>query len=142
MNMREDQTSGKQKVVALIPAHDEGDQIADCIAALRLQVDRIVVAADNCTDDTEAVAVAEGAELFRTVGNTKKKAGALNQALAQLLPELADEDCVVVVDADSFLSPSFVAAALERIASGYGAVGGNFRGRDGGGMVGTFQRNE
>jgi biofilm PGA synthesis N-glycosyltransferase PgaC len=140
--MGENRTETKRTVVALIPAHDEGDQIAECIAAVRPQVQRVVVVADNCTDDTEAIAVGEGAELIRTVRNTHKKAGALNQALALLLPELTDEDCILIVDADSFLSPSFVDAALERIAMGYGAVGGNFRGRDGGGLVGTFQRNE
>ncbi|MDX6409321.1 MAG: poly-beta,6-N-acetyl-D-glucosamine synthase [Gaiellaceae bacterium] len=140
--MREHQAETRRTVVALIPAHDEDDQIADCIAAVRSQAQRVVVVADNCTDDTEAVASAKGAEVIPTVGNTDKKAGALNQALALLLPELKDEDCILIVDADSFLSPSFVGAALERIEVGYGAVGGNFRGRNGGGLVGTFQRNE
>jgi cellulose synthase/poly-beta-1,6-N-acetylglucosamine synthase-like glycosyltransferase len=47
-----------------------------------------------------------------------------------------------VVDADSFLAPTFVNAALQRVDEGYAAVGGNFRGRQGAGVVGMFQRNE
>ena len=42
--------------------------------------------ADNCTDATEAIAPALGVEVFRTVENTRKKAGALNQALREVLP--------------------------------------------------------
>src|SRR5689334_14353932 len=91
----------KSNVAALIPAHDEAHQIAQCIAAVRDQVDRVVVVADNCSDGTEAVARAEGAEVVVTVGNRAKKAGALNQALGQLLPTLRGADCVLVVDADS-----------------------------------------
>ena len=64
-----------------------------------------MVVADNCTDRTEDVARAGGAEVFRTVDNTHKKAGALNQVLAGLLPGLDDDDLVLVMDADSLLDP-------------------------------------
>ena len=43
---------------------------------------RIVVVADNCTDDTAEIARQHGCEVFTTVSNTDKKAGALNQALS------------------------------------------------------------
>jgi poly-beta-1,6-N-acetyl-D-glucosamine synthase len=69
----------------LIPAHDEAAGIADTLVALGRQTrrpDRVVVIADNCSDDTAAIARACGAEVVETVGNTDKKAGALNQALA------------------------------------------------------------
>jgi|SRR5436190_8310874 len=132
----------RRRVVALVPAHNEADQIGACLDALEAQVDRVVVVADNCSDGTEHVASSRGAEVFRTRGNTHKKAGALNQALANVLPSLEPEDCILVVDADSFLGPEFVEAALRRIDEGYAAVGGNFRGREGAGLVGMFQRNE
>ena len=45
------------------------------------------VLADNCTDATVEVARTHGVEVVETVGNTEKKAGALNQELARLLPE-------------------------------------------------------
>ncbi|QBI20310.1 glycosyltransferase family 2 protein [Egibacter rhizosphaerae] len=74
-------TLSRPSLVALVPAHNEAEGITSSIAALQPQVDRLVVVADNCTDDTERLAVAQGAEVFATVGNTAKKAGALNQAL-------------------------------------------------------------
>ena len=73
--------------MALLPAHDEEASLPAALASLAAQTrrpDRVVVVADNCTDRTEDVARAAGAEVFRTVGNTHKKAGALNQVLAGL----------------------------------------------------------
>ncbi|MGH3500629.1 MAG: glycosyltransferase, partial [Nocardioidaceae bacterium] len=87
-------------VVAVIPAHNEGAGITATLAGLRAQthaVDRIIVVADNCTDDTEQVAAAAGAEVFATTGNEDRKAGALNQALDVLLPTLRASDCVMAV---------------------------------------------
>ena len=46
--------------------------------------DRVVVIADNCTDATVEVAREHGVEVVETVGNTEKKAGALNQQLRRL----------------------------------------------------------
>lgn len=137
--------AGRPIIVALIPAHDEETQIAEAIGSLHLQElppDLIVVCADNCTDGTAAVAKAAGAHVFETVGNTHKKAGALNQALEILLDELADEDAVLVMDADSFLAPTFVAEARQHLRGRVGGVGGVFTGRPGGGFVGMLQRNE
>jgi len=132
-------------VVALIPAHNEEHQIEDAILSLRLQEtppDLVVVCADNCTDGTAARAEAAGAHVFETVDNAHKKAGALNQVLDILLPELSDEDAVLVMDADSVLAPTFVAEAKRHLRDGVGGVGGVFTGRSGGGFVGTLQRNE
>lgn len=136
-----------QRVVALVPAHDEEHGLPATLASLRAQhppPDRIVVIADDCTDRTAAVALAAGAEVVTTVGNTDRKAGALDQALGPLLPGLAADDLVLVVDADSTIVPGFLATAVARLAAdaGIGAVGGVFTGRDGGGLVGALQRNE
>jgi cellulose synthase/poly-beta-1,6-N-acetylglucosamine synthase-like glycosyltransferase len=132
-------------VVALIPAHDEEDQIAEAIRSLHEQETPpglIVVCADNCTDATAHEAAAAGALVYETVDNRHKKAGALNQALDLLLPELESDDAVLVMDADSFLAPTFVAEARRHLKHGVGGVGGVFTGRDGGGFVGMLQRNE
>jgi cellulose synthase/poly-beta-1,6-N-acetylglucosamine synthase-like glycosyltransferase len=141
--------------VALLPAHNEEANLPAALASLRAQTrrpDRIVVVADNCTDRTEELARAAGAEVFRTVDNGHKKAGALNQALSGLLPALHDDDLVLVMDADSLLDPRFLEAARakldgssplhERHRRELGGVGGTFRGGPGGGLLGTFQRNE
>ncbi|MEI4273338.1 glycosyltransferase [Klenkia sp. LSe6-5] len=83
------------RIVVLIPAHDEAATITATLQALRSQTrqpDRVVVVADNCTDDTAALAAACGAEVFETVGNTDKKAGALNQALQRRFRRTASTD--------------------------------------------------
>lgn len=72
-------------VTVLVPAHDEGARILATLAGLReqtLRPDRVLVVADNCSDDTATLARAAGAEVYETVGNRDKKAGALNQAWA------------------------------------------------------------
>ncbi|MCW3840918.1 glycosyltransferase [Micromonospora yasonensis] len=100
--------------------------------------------ADNCRDETARLAAQAGAYVFTTYHNRHKKAGALNQVLAQLLPQLAIDDLVMVVDADSVLDPDFLNHAVAKLSAdrGLGAVGGVFRGSSGGGFVGHLQRNE
>jgi poly-beta-1,6-N-acetyl-D-glucosamine synthase len=117
---------GRRLVVALIPAHNESDQIENAIRSLDVQQappDLIVVCADNCTDDTAAKAERAGAYVFETVGNEHKKAGALNQALESVLPEIWADDAILVMDADSVLAPTFLAEA-KRLGDGVGGVGG------------------
>jgi len=130
--------------VALLPAHNEELSIERSVRAAQQQCDRVIVVADNCTDGTVGLAKAVGAEVFETQGNSRKKAGALNQALAVLMPELADDDCVFVQDADSIIDPTFIATAAARLSvePKLAGVGGTFRGGPGGGLVGVFQRNE
>jgi len=134
------------RVTALIPCHNEEDLVWRSIQSLVLQTqppDRVVVIADNCTDGTARIARFCGVEVWETVDNPHKKAGALNQALTCLLPKLDPSDAVLVLDADSFLDERFIECAEQRLQeSGMGGIGGTFRGRDGGGLVGMMQRNE
>ncbi len=133
------------RLAALIPAHNEQDRIAAAIQGLWDQTrppDLIVVVADNCTDDTAAVATAHGAQVFATRGNTHKKAGALNQAISWILPHLDDRDLLLVQDADTVLDPSFAETALATFNRKVGAVGGVFYGEQGGGFLGLLQRME
>ncbi|MCI9858721.1 glycosyltransferase family 2 protein [Microbacterium proteolyticum] len=132
-------------LVAALPAHNEEAGIAAAIHGLQNQTsppDHIVVIADNCTDRTVEIARAHGAEVFVTTGNTHKKAGALNQFLAETLPHLREDDVVLVQDADSALDPDFLEIARKNLRGRIGAVGGVFRGSEGGGFVGHLQRNE
>lgn len=133
-------------LVALLPAHNEEDNIAAALRSLWAQAsppDRIVVVADNCTDRTADIARDEGAEVFVPQGNVHKKAGALNQALEMLLPRLEGHDLVLVMDADCALDPGFLQNARVKLLDPQrGGVGGTFRGGPGGGLLGTFQRNE
>lgn len=95
MDERVDTGRATARLVVLIPAHDEAATIGATLAALREQTrqpDRVVVIADNCTDDTADIVRAHGAEVYETVGNTEKKAGALNQAIVQRFRRNATED--------------------------------------------------
>lgn len=127
-------------VAALIPAHNEAAAITATVASVRSQVDVVIVVCDNCTDDTEALALNAGASVFVTVGNTAKKAGALNQALDWLLQSWNGD--VLIQDADSTISPNFVEVARERLQdTAVGAVGGIFYGEPRS-LVEQFQANE
>lgn len=102
------------KVVVVVPAYNEAATIAATIAALHTQTrpaDRIIVVANNCTDNTADVARQAGAEVWTMRHNPHKKAGALNWAISQLLPDLHDRDMLLVTDADSMLTPGAIAAA-------------------------------
>ena len=134
-------------VTVLVPAHNESAGITETLTSLNNQTrrpDRIIVVADNCTDDTEELALAQGVEVIRTVGNKDKKAGALNFALSELLPGADPEDLVLVQDADSQLALDFIENATKNLLKDdlLGAVGGVFSGGPGGGFVGHLQRNE
>lgn len=131
------------KVVCIVPAHNEQEGIADTLLALLAQErppDRIIVAADNCTDQTVAIASTfPVVEVIQTVGNTDKKAGALNQVLGQM-HDLADDDFALIVDADTRLAHSWVRIALAAFADPHvGAVGGVFVGDGKNGLLGDLQ---
>jgi len=138
---------GPLRITVLVPAHNEEVSLPVTLAALAEQTrppDRVVVVADNCTDSTSTIARRMRHEVFETVGNTHRKGGALNQALRQLLPTMGPEDLVMVMDADTSLSPRFLQVADERLTQDpeLTAVGGLFYGEPGRGILGQFQRNE
>ncbi|WP_308117082.1 glycosyltransferase family 2 protein [Streptomyces guryensis] len=133
------------RLVVLIPAHNEEARIADAVQGLWRQTrrpDLIVVVCDNCTDATAEIAAAHGAQVFHTEGNTHKKAGALNQAIAWVLPHLEERDLLLVQDADTVLDPWFNETAMGTFNRKVGAVGGVFYGEEGGGFLGLLQRME
>ncbi|SDL39374.1 Glycosyltransferase, catalytic subunit of cellulose synthase and poly-beta-1,6-N-acetylglucosamine synthase [Arthrobacter sp. ok362] len=139
--------AGPVTVTVLIPAHNEEVSLPSTIASLRAQShspERIIVVADNCTDSTVDIARDAGVEFYESVDNTKKKAGALNQVLKQILPMLGANDVVMVMDADTQLDDGFLGAAVNRFEEDRAlmAVGGLFYGEEGHGVLGQFQRNE
>ncbi|MGH2394501.1 MAG: glycosyltransferase family 2 protein, partial [Candidatus Limnocylindria bacterium] len=139
--------AGPVTVTVLIPAHNEEACISATLRSLVAQShrpERIIEVADNCTDGTADIARAATAEVFETVGNIHKKAGALNQALELLLPLQGENDLVMVMDADTTLDPGFLEAAVQRMTwdRSLMAIGGLFYGEEGSGLLGQFQRNE
>jgi len=138
---------GPVTITVLIPAHNEENCLGATIASLQMQrrqPDRVIVVADNCTDQTVAIARAAGVEVFETVGNRDKKAGALNQALAGVLPQQGPNDLIMVMDADTVLGDQYLDSAGRRMTEDRAlmAIGGLFYGEPGGGLIGLFQRNE
>jgi poly-beta-1,6-N-acetyl-D-glucosamine synthase len=138
---------GPVTITVVVPAHNEADRIGATLASLDEQSrrpDRVVVVADNCTDDTVAIAEAAGTEVLVTEGNSDKKAGALNQALRHLLPGARHNDIVMVMDADTVLGAGFLEEASRRFSDDRAlmALGGVFMGEPGHGLIGMFQRNE
>jgi poly-beta-1,6-N-acetyl-D-glucosamine synthase len=107
-----------RRVVAVIPAHDEEEQITETLRSLveqSLRPDRIVVVADNCTDGTAAAASRAGVEVLETVENRSRKAGALNQAWTEVESTLGDDDVLLTLDADTLLTPRFVEHGLRQL---------------------------
>ena len=131
------ETAGQAlRLTVLVPAYNEALTIAATLESLWGQTrppDRVVVVADNCTDATAAIAREHGVDVVATVDNTEKKAGALNQALAEMFAEISARHVVLVMDADSIIVPDFLETAMERIEDDPDliAVGGLFSGEDG-----------
>lgn len=139
--------AGPVTLTVLIPAHNEEASLPFTLASLLSQShrpERVIVVADNCTDDTVKVARDAGVEVIESVGNVHKKAGALNQALSLVLPGQGDNDVVMVMDADTTLDQGFLAAVVKHMTQDRAlmAVGGLFYGEEGSGLLGQFQRNE
>jgi 1,2-diacylglycerol 3-beta-glucosyltransferase len=110
----------------LIPAHDEAAGIAETVTSV-LAIDyprelfHVVVVADNCTDDTAARAAAAGAEVLVRVDATKRGKGyALAHGFEKSCARRAD--AVVVIDADTVVSPNLLRAFDSRIGRGAAAV--------------------
>ncbi|MGJ4892972.1 glycosyltransferase family 2 protein [Bradyrhizobium sp. HKCCYLRH3099] len=94
--------SERPRVVVLIPAHNESQGIVPTIADIRSQLgsgDRLLVVADNCSDDTAEVALAHGAEVIRRDdARNRGKGFALDFGLRSLAVD--DPEVVIVIDAD------------------------------------------
>lgn len=125
--LRPRRASGRTSVAILVPAHDEEALLARCLRGLqqaRLGIPgRLVVLADNCTDRTAEIAVAEGAEAWVRVDPDRRGKGrALRWALDRLLTGPGTPDAVVVVDADSVIAPDFLQRLVGAFEAGHPVV--------------------
>jgi cellulose synthase/poly-beta-1,6-N-acetylglucosamine synthase-like glycosyltransferase len=134
------------RILALVPSHNEEERLPNAIRSLFTQttpIDHIIVVSDNSTDRTPQIARSWGrrVELFETVGNRNRKAGALNQAIASL--DEPDGTWILVMDADSAITPNFVEMAMIAAEDPeVGAVGGIFTGDGHNGLLGAVQSLE
>ena len=121
-NEREEVPAGHNGAFAVIvPAHNEGANLVLTLRDIREQLgmgDRLVVVADNCTDDTAEIASREGAEVVKRDDPTRRGKGyALERGVQHL--RAAPPDVVVIVDADCRLEDR----ALERLCATARATG-------------------
>src|SRR5882757_61474 len=102
-------------VAVLIPAHDEAKGILATLNDIKPQLrptDRLLVVADNCTDDTAAVAASTGAEVTVRSDLTKMGKGyALDWGLTHLAS--TPPDIVIMIDADC----SVTTGTIDRLGS-------------------------
>jgi cellulose synthase/poly-beta-1,6-N-acetylglucosamine synthase-like glycosyltransferase len=99
-----------ESVAVVVPAYNEAEGIAACIASLRPQltsVDRLIVVADNCDDDTADAARRSGAQVWeRREPDRRGKGFALQFGLERLAVQ--PPDVVMFVDADHIVGPGTV----------------------------------
>lgn len=89
-------------ITAILPAHNEEKNIMQAIKSIRHYVDHIIVACDNCNDNTLNIAKEAGADIvFNTVNNNSRKAGALNQALYNYADFSIKNQYFLIMDADT-----------------------------------------
>ena len=95
------------KLAVLVPAHNEGSCIRATLETVipQLQVaDRVVVVADNCSDDTATIARAAGATVIERQDPERMGKGyALDFGLQFI--ETDPPDVLVLVDADCRVEP-------------------------------------
>lgn len=110
-----DDAFSRLNVAVLIPAHNESSGIVATLDSIKPQLkpnDRLIVVADNCTDDTASIAMTHGAEVVvRQDAARRGKGYALAYGVAHL--SVNPPDVVVIVDADCVVE----AHALHPIAN-------------------------
>lgn len=104
----------RARLAILMPAHNESLVIARAIRSIIPQLqphDRLLVVADNCSDDTADIAASEGCEVIRRSDSTLRGKGfALDYGVRHLQQDAPD--IVIIIDADCIVS----AEAINRIA--------------------------
>jgi cellulose synthase/poly-beta-1,6-N-acetylglucosamine synthase-like glycosyltransferase len=105
----------RARIAVLVPAHNEAAGIAGTLDNINGQLqsgDRLLVVADNCSDDTANIAATKGAEVSIRFDATRIGKGyALDWGLRQL--EQDPPNIVIVLDADCRLTPF----AIDHLAS-------------------------
>ena len=117
--------SGAQpRLVIVVPAHDESLGLLRTLRSLQREVAAdsltcIVVVADNCSDDTAAVALAAGVDVLERHDTVRRGKG---HALRYAFDLLQDTDGFIVVDADTDVEPGFLSAMRAALADGADAL--------------------
>jgi cellulose synthase/poly-beta-1,6-N-acetylglucosamine synthase-like glycosyltransferase len=111
------ETGERRRLAILMPAHDEASIIASTLRSVIPQLapnDRLLVVADNCSDETAAIATTEGAEVIeRSDALRRAKGYALDFGVRHLERDKhGPPEIVIIIDADCQVS----AGAIDRLA--------------------------
>jgi glycosyltransferase involved in cell wall biosynthesis len=87
----------RERIVAVVPAYQAADTVADVVERARRVVERVLVVDDGSTDRTSQAAASAGADVLRHEVN-RGKGAALVTAFESLRDE--DVDAVLTIDAD------------------------------------------
>lgn len=104
------------RIGVVIPAHNEREIVAATVAAARAElrdVDRIIVVADNCDDDTAALARPAGADAIERHDKSKCGKGYALQFGVDHLRQ-SPPDAIVFIDADCRPAPGAIARLAAR----------------------------
>ncbi len=113
----------KNRFAAVIAARNEGVVIGNLIDTLKAQdypVDLldVYVLPNNCTDNTEEVALEHGAKVFHCSKAVKSKGAALEQFFDDTFAHNDVYDAFCVFDADNLVDPGFFKAMNNALCSG------------------------
>jgi cellulose synthase/poly-beta-1,6-N-acetylglucosamine synthase-like glycosyltransferase len=104
------------RITVLIPAHNEASGISTTLKTIIPQLtdpDRLVVIADNCTDETAAIARQLGATVIERQDTERQGKGyALDYGIKYLATD--PPDIVVLVDADCIVHEGAIAKLAQR----------------------------
>jgi cellulose synthase/poly-beta-1,6-N-acetylglucosamine synthase-like glycosyltransferase len=112
------------RFLVLVPAHNEEAVIEPTLAAIRAAArprDHVVVVADRCTDDTAGIARRHGCLVLERPPGSPPGRAATRQDGLDRAAEL-DWDAVVMIDADSVMSPGFLDVCERALARGGDAL--------------------
>ena len=118
------------KFMAIIPAHNEEFVIRNLVESLKVQnypreLYDIYVIADNCTDNTAAIAKEAGAIVYKRFDEANKTKGhALQWFLKQKIEENADYDAFCIFDADNIVDKDFIKNMNKKLCQGEEIVQG------------------
>jgi 1,2-diacylglycerol 3-beta-glucosyltransferase len=119
------------RFAVVVPAHNEAAIIGETLKSLfAMRYPRelfdVIVVADNCTDDTAAIAGAAGARcLVRTDDEHRGKGQALDWAFRRILAS-GSHEAFVVIDADTLVEAGFLEAMNRRLCEGEQAIQGYY----------------
>lgn len=111
-------SQSRPRLAVLMPAHNESTVIADTLATIMPQLlagDRVLVVADNCSDDTATLAQTAGAQVAQRFNDEQR---GKSYALAFGMEVLREDppEVVIIIDADCRVQAGSLDALAQAVA--------------------------